>query len=88
VLGGGVLGGGVRKSGVGGSGVRGRAALQRRVRATKISRASAPEPRRGAVGKKKFEQTIRKYVDDVSWIFIAFLSASGELRKANPTESF
>jgi len=83
-----VLGGGVRKSGVGGSGVRGRAALQRRVRATKISRASAPEPRRGSVGKKKFEQTIRKYVDDVSWIFIAFLSASGELRKANPTESF
>ena len=37
-----------------------------------------------AVGKKKFELTIQKYGDDVSWIFIAFLSATGELPKNEP----
>jgi hypothetical protein len=40
--------------------------------------------RLSAVGKKKFEQAIRKYGDDVSWVFIAFLSASGELPESEP----
>jgi len=40
--------------------------------------------RLNSIGKDKFERAMQKYGDDVSGIFIAFLSSSGELPEIEP----